>query len=422
MPSFQFLLFVLVLNLILAAINLRAYRWFVEAFAPAPWLRRFVAGLLGASLLTTFAGRLVSRAGYELAVPGLFVLAFAVQLAALISVALLLCLDLWRLLRRLGRFALAFRRTIDSQRAVQPEPEQKPAPAPEVAVSRRHFALQAAVGSTFLIGGSSSVYGSLLGRHDYVIEDVPIAIPGLSRAFDGFSIVQLSDIHIGQFVGEPELRAAETLVRQAAPDLIVLTGDLLDHDPRFAEHLGRFVRRLEPLARHGVCVVSGNHDFYAGITPTVSALEAGGARVLRNQGIVLGDASAGIALLGVDDVRGARFEPHAGPDLTRALASLPTMAGRVSPALDLPRVLLCHNPSYFEHAQERVDLQLSGHTHGGQVNLLVRPADWVFPHGWIAGLYREGSSRLYVNRGFGTAGPPARVGAPPEVSRIVLTV
>src|SRR5690606_2267078 len=127
------------------------------------------------------------------------------------------------------------------------------------------FCASAAVGSTFLIGGSSSVYGSLLGRHDYVIEDVPIAIPGLSRAFDGFSIVQLSDIHIGQFVGEPELRAAETLVRQAAPDLIVLTGDLLDHDPRFAEHLGRFVRRLEPLARHGVCVVSGNHDFYAGI-------------------------------------------------------------------------------------------------------------------------------------------------------------
>ena len=413
MPSLGFLLFLLVLNLLLAAINVRAYRWFVEAFAPSRALRRMAAGLLGASLLATLAGRFVSRAGYELPIPGLFVLAFAVQLAALISVALLLWLDLWRIIRPLlARFAPRLRRPI----------EPPPMPPSEAPLSRRHFGMQAAVGSTFLIGGASSAYGALLGRHDYVIEDVSVAIPGLARAFDGFSIVQLSDIHIGQFVGEPELKAAEDLVRKATPDLIVLTGDLLDHDPRFAQHLGRFVRRLEPLARHGVCVVSGNHDFYAGITPTVTALEAGGARVLRNQGVVIGDAKAGIALLGVDDVRGARFEPDAGPDLARALASLPRLHGRISPALDLPRVLLCHNPAYFDQAQGQVDLQLSGHTHGGQVNLLVRPADWVFPHGWIAGLYQERGSRLYVNRGFGTAGPPARVGAPPEISHIVLTV
>jgi predicted MPP superfamily phosphohydrolase len=83
-------------------------------------------------------------------------------------------------------------------------------------------------------------------------------------------------------------------------------------------------------------------------------------------------------------------------------------------------VLLCHNPVYFPDAAGQVALQLSGHTHGGQVNPGVRPADWVLPHGYVAGLYQRDGSRLYVNRGFGTAGPPARVGAPPELTRIVL--
>jgi predicted MPP superfamily phosphohydrolase len=86
----------------------------------------------------------------------------------------------------------------------------------------------------------------------------------------------------------------------------------------------------------------------------------------------------------------------------------------------LPRVLLCHNPSYFERSAGKVDLQLSGHTHGGQVNLVVRPAELFMKYGWIAGLYERSGSKLYVNRGFGTAGPPVRVGAPPEITRVVL--
>jgi predicted MPP superfamily phosphohydrolase len=82
---------------------------------------------------------------------------------------------------------------------------------------------------------------------------------------------------------------------------------------------------------------------------------------------------------------------------------------------------LCHNPAYFEAAAGQVALQLSGHTHGGQFNPGIRPADWVFRHGWVAGRYESSGSQLYVNRGFGTAGPPVRLGAPPEVTRIVLT-
>jgi predicted MPP superfamily phosphohydrolase len=100
---------------------------------------------------------------------------------------------------------------------------------------------------------------------------------------------------------------------------------------------------------------------------------------------------------------------------------LPRLSGRVAPALDLPRVLLCHNPSFFAEAAGHVALQLSGHTHGGQVNLGIRPADYLLPGGWVAGRYDLNGSALYVNRGFGTVGPPARLGAPPEVTRLVLS-
>jgi predicted MPP superfamily phosphohydrolase len=107
--------------------------------------------------------------------------------------------------------------------------------------------------------------------------------------------------------------------------------------------------------------------------------------------------------------------------LQRAVAALPQLGGKWAPALDLPRVLLCHNPSFFSEAAGQVALQLSGHTHGGQVNFGLRPADYVLPGGWVAGRYDLRGSALYVNRGFGTVGPPARLGSPPEVTRIVLS-
>lgn len=425
-------MFFFAITLLLALLNWRAYRWLARGLRLGTLGARVVALVLAGSWLFTAVGRLASRAGYDLP-EAIFVAAFTVQLGVLISVGLLLPVDalggLGRAVARLWRGRTGAAQLAAPEAASLAPAESGPAPVPQPerpaatsATTRREFAVQFAVGSAFMIGSSSSVYGALVGRHDYVVEEVPVRLEGLSRAFDGFSIVQLSDLHIGQFVQEPELAAAVALVRAARPDLIVLTGDLVDHDPRFAEWLGRLARRLEPLARHGVAAVSGNHDYYAGIEPVLGALKRGGARVLRNEALVLGEPGAGIALLGVDDVRAARIPGEHGPDLSRALASLPALGGRVAPARDLPRVLLCHNPVYFEEARGQVGLQLSGHTHGGQVNPLVRPADWVLRHGWIAGLYEAQGSRVYVNRGFGTAGPPARVGSPPEVTRIVLTV
>ncbi|WP_437733083.1 metallophosphoesterase [Sorangium sp. So ce1335] len=438
----------LIVLLVVGFMGVYVHRRASRLLGLGPRARRALTWLLVAGIATMTVGRLGRGALPDGVLRAMGLGGSTVSLAVLISAVLLAVVDLGRLIARLGRAALA-RATrparaadgagLPAQAAARDEgdaagepvapPAAAPAtppvaapatppvaapatpPVPSLALPRRAFLANGAAGSAFLIGGGSAVYGALLGRHDYVIEEIAIPIPGLPRSLDGFSIVQLSDIHLGLFVGEPEMRAAEDLVRKARGDLVVMTGDLIDFDPRYADHLGRLARRLGPLAREGVAAIPGNHDHYAGIDATIDALERGGAHVLRNQGRVIGGAGGAFALLGVDDVWARRRVPGGGPDLGRALAGVPR---------DLPRVLLCHNPVFFPEAAGDVALQISGHTHGGQVNLLVRPADMVLPHGYVAGLYRRGGAHLYINRGFGTAGPPARIGAPPEVSRIVL--
>lgn len=171
------------------------------------------------------------------------------------------------------------------------------------------------------------------------------------------------------------------------------------------------MRALAPLARDGVAAIPGNHDYYAGIDGVVDTVRRAGGRMLRNEGFVVGDPRAGLALLGVDDPWGKPVGGP-GPDLEAALRTVPR---------DLPRILLAHQPVVFADTRGNVELQLSGHTHGGQIALGYNPAEAVLPHGWVRGFYGSRASRLYVNRGFGTAGPPSRIGSPPEVTRIVLT-
>ncbi len=364
---------------------------------------RWILGLvLGGGILAAALGRVGGRGLPADLAEAVAVFGSTVLLAVVISVALLLLVDVARataaLVRRLRRGraeaeALEVREAADG-------------------LTRRAFLSQSATGAALVIGTGTSTYGALFGRHDYRIDEVAVSIPGLPRTLDGFTIVQLSDIHFGTFVGEPELHTAVELVREAKPDLVVLTGDLLDHDAAYAPMLGRLVRRLEPLARHGVVAVPGNHDYYAGVDVVLHTLADAGATALRNQGRVIGDRAGAFALLGVDDVWATRNGFGTGPDLSRALSMVPR---------DLPRILLCHNPVFFPEAAAEVQLQLSGHTHGGQVNVAVRLADHVLPYGYVAGRYDRDGAVLYVNRGFGTAGPPARIGAPPEVTKLVLT-
>lgn len=363
--------------------------------------RRIFAAALVLGVVTMIGARVLEQRLPTGALAALGTLGAAVVVAALMSTPLLALVDLVAAITRLP-----------ARLAKQPLPAL---PVPE-AVTRRDFMAKAATGTALAIGTGSAFYGTFYGRHDYTIEEVPIALPGLSKRLDGYTVVQLSDIHLGMFVGDPEMRSAEAMVRKARPDLIVLTGDLVDHDPRYEDALGRLVRMLAPLARDGLVAIPGNHDYFTGWDAVSSTLDRAGAVVLRNRGVVMGSAGASFALLGVDDAWGARVDRRApGPDLRAALATVP-------PAADMPRVLLCHNPVFFPQAAGKVDLQLSGHTHGGQVNLGIRPADYVLGHPYVAGRYEKNGSRLYVNRGFGTAGPPTRVLAAPEITRVILTV
>lgn len=346
---------------------------------------------------------------------------FVLGLSALIATGLMLPIDVasWIASRwaRRARTAGSLLTAPSAAAALVDGPEAADLLAPSEPAApempRRAFLRRSALGSALAVGAGTSGYGVAFGRHDYQLEEVPIPLRELAPAQDGYTIAQLSDLHIGPWVGERELAEGLELVARARPDMIVLTGDLLDHDVNYAETLGRFARRLVDLGvRDGVVAIPGNHDYYAGIEEVLATLRRAGVDVLRNDARRIGEARAHFALLGVDDVWARRLSPGHGADLDAALRDAPR---------DVPRVLLCHNPEYYPEVADRVDVQLSGHTHGGQINVVVHPADLVLSHGYIRGHYHRGASQIYVNRGFGTVGPPARVGAAPEVSRIVLT-
>jgi predicted MPP superfamily phosphohydrolase len=418
--TLRFALFFLALLTVVGGLNVFVHRRISSAFALSTDAKRGLAGALAAVLFAMVVGRLFG-AGVSRVLGGVAAVA---ELGVLVSAGLLLLealvLAVARLVLRrpapaspavveLAHAAADGANPVDASTTVSDRVVADQGQALEPTLSRRALFARASAGAIMVVGGGSATYGGLFGRHDYALEEVPIRLERLPRELDGFTIVQLSDIHLGAFVGDHEVARALELVRRARPQAIVLTGDLVDHDPAYAEDLGRLTRRLGELAP--VLAVPGNHDHYAGVARVLDAVRGGGGTVLDNRSARMGEGRIHVA--GVDDLWARRFRLGRGPDLDAALAEVNG---------DGPRILLAHQPVFFEESAARVDLQLSGHTHGGQFNLGVRPADFVLPNGWIAGRYVRGSAQLYVNRGFGTAGPPARLGAAPEVTRLVLTV
>jgi predicted MPP superfamily phosphohydrolase len=264
-------------------------------------------------------------------------------------------------------------------------------------------------GGAALFGGTGAMlgWGMVRGRHAFELRELPLRIRGLPRVLDGYVIAQISDIHSGAFVGERELDEGLALVRLARPDLIVVTGDLVDFDPNYAPIAARKLADLP--ARDGVAAVLGNHDYYAGADAVIATLAGAGIDVLRDAGRRIRSADGGgFALLGVDDLSSEKHG-RSGPRLARALSTVPP---------DLARILLSHQPSTVDAWAGQVAVQLSGHTHGGQINPGFSPAGLFMKY--VAGAYEVKGTTLYVNRGFGTVGAPSRVGVPPEVTRIIL--
>jgi predicted MPP superfamily phosphohydrolase len=248
-----------------------------------------------------------------------------------------------------------------------------------------------------------------MGAHGEVaVKRVEVRLEKLPQALDGFSIVQVSDLHVSPDTDVKRVRRIVETVNAEQPDLIALTGDLVDGLP---ETLQAGVAPLAELrARHGAFFVTGNHEYYSGADRWLQTFRKLGMRTLQNERVQIDQASASFDLAGVPDWTGGAFGPTHRPRLADVLR------GRdESRAL----VLLAHQPRQFpEAAKLGVGLQISGHTHGGQ----IWPFTWLIhvAERRVAGLHRESGSQLYVSRGTGFWGPPMRLSAPPEITRITL--
>jgi len=318
-------------------------------------------------------------------------------IAFLLFVAVL-ALDLARLAAQGGALLADYLRS-------QPDPPDDP--------SRRLFVARALAGTAVAATASVSAFAFRSATGPAEVNEVPVRLERLPAALSGLTIAQISDLHVGPTIGERHVRRIVEQVNALRADVVAVTGDLVDGTVR---ELGAAVSHLGRLeARHGVFFVTGNHEYYAGVGPWLDELRRLGVRVLRNERVSLGDAAASFDLAGVDDWSAHGFGDGHGLDLGRALA------GREP---DRALVLLAHQPrGVGEAVRAGVELQLSGHTHGGQIvpfNLLVRAA---YPY--VKGLYRheeEGrAGQIFVSRGTGYWGPPMRLGAPPEIAKIVLT-
>ena len=271
----------------------------------------------------------------------------------------------------------------------------------------RRAALEQGVGLAVatVAGFGPPLFGVVRRRSDLDVVELPVRLAKLPRALDGYTIVQVSDIHVGTFLDEQDLARIAERVRALRGDLVVMTGDLVHHHARHIPQAARWLADLAAGARHGGAAIPGNHEHYVGRDAVLSAIAATGVRVLLDRHVrIAKDDGGGFLLGGVEDAFHGSFPERAFRD--------------ASP--DAARILLAHQPQVATAAAKiGVDLQLSGHTHGGQIRP-VGPlvAGVLYP--WVAGRYVVGPTTLYVNRGLGTSGPPTRVGVPPEITKVIL--
>ncbi|MFE7366832.1 metallophosphoesterase [Streptomyces anulatus] len=276
------------------------------------------------------------------------------------------------------------------------------APAPAPAPSRRLFVSRVVGGAAAAAGLATVGYGTYGVLRGPSVRRITVPLAKLPRAAHGFRIAVVSDIHIGPILGRAHTRRIVDTINATSPDLVAVVGDLVDGS---VADLGSAAEPLAALrARHGSFFVTGNHEYFSGAAQWVDHVRELGLHPLENARVEI----EGFDLAGVNDIAGE--SEGQGPDFGRALGDRDR--GRAA-------VLLAHQPVVIHDAVEHgVDLQLSGHTHGGQLwpgNFLAELANPT-----VAGLERYGDTQLFVSRGAGAWGPPVRVGAPSDITVVEL--
>lgn len=291
----------------------------------------------------------------------------------------------------------------EAEAEAEPEVESAVEVQPAGDVSRRLFVSRVVGGAAVAVAAgtvANGAYGVLRGPR---VKRVTVPLAKLPRAAHGYRIAVVSDIHLGPILGRAHSQRIVDAINATQPDLIAVVGDLVDGT---VADLGPAAEPLAGLrARHGSFFVTGNHEYFSGADAWVDHVRELGMRPLRNERL---EIAAGFDLAGVDDVAGE--SEGQGPDFGRALGDRDRSRAAV---------LLAHQPIVIDDAVAHgVDLQLSGHTHGGQLWPGNHLAELANPT--VAGLERYGDTQLYVSRGAGAWGPPVRVGAPSDITVVQL--
>lgn len=268
----------------------------------------------------------------------------------------------------------------------------------------RSLALVAGVAATGTVG-----YGLATELHGPVVKRIDVPLARLSPEMDGFRVAVVSDIHLGPILQRGFAQRVVDEINRQNPDLITIVGDLVDGS---VAELGRAVQPLRELsAPHGAYFVTGNHEYFSGVTEWVDEVRSLGVHPLRNEHqLIIGGRTSALTLAGVNDATGADVSAREAPNYDAALRDR-------DPAN--PVLLLAHQPvQVHESAKRGVDLQLSGHTHGGQMWPVQYAAK--AQQGHLSGLARVDRTWLYVTNGAGAWGPPVRVGATPDITVVTL--
>jgi predicted MPP superfamily phosphohydrolase len=250
--------------------------------------------------------------------------------------------------------------------------------------------------------------------YDFQVMNVDLVMERLPRAFDGMRIAQLSDIHAGSFPDHTPFQEVRYILEGIKPDAILITGDFVNQKPEEMAVIAREFAKLR--APYGVYASLGNHDHYnspddhARLVATIRDL---GTELLINQHKRIGESGSSLIIAGTDNT-----------GFRQSFARLDLAMQGVRE--DEPVILLAHDPTFWDKEvvpDKRVDVMVSGHTHGGQFGVQAlgfewSPAQMIYKQ-W-AGLYTNGDQQLYVNRGIGTVGPPLRIGIPPEITLFTL--